>query len=740
MRGLLLVAAALACAGCAEPPTDFAVERARRHVEVLGRDIGSRPIGSPANAAARAYLSGQLASLGFTTRIQSAVAHNPRGITGLVHNVIGTVDGTRPEAVVLVAHYDSVSTGSGAVDDALGTATVMEAARVLASRGRRHWSLITVLTDGEEEGLLGAEAAVGDPEIRRRAKVVLNLEAMGGGTPVMLFETGPGNKWLVDLWARAAPRPRGASFSDEIYRRMPNDTDFSVFRRAGIPGLNFGAIGDSYSYHTALEGPERVADAALRQAGSTTVALVDALEREDITQRTAEQARYVDVLSVGALSWSPAADRALVLAALGLGLIALVRAAAGLWRAGGPRGIMATLVWSGGGLLVAVAAAVGSVALLRAVREVYHPWYSHPLRFVLAIALAAIAAAWVVARLSAHLPQRWRPPRSPLAAVLPTLLMWVPLAALTGWAAPGAAFLWTAPLLAFAAPMAAAGTRPAVVIGGAAVAAVVAAVLWVRDLVLLVQFLVPLLGGLPLVTPIWVLPALVVAGALVIAPPVVGLVLAAGLRRPRYLTRVLLVATGFSIAWAYDAPAYTPERPLRMTMVSVSGEAGGTVRLVTANEPVPPLGRGADALTPSPIPPARFARYVAGAPFVAIATPQPARPPLPVRCEVAGDVATIAVAGAADVERVRLELPEGVAPVAADPEGIEIGGRWRATLVGDLAAGATFRLTLPADAGRACAGRLLVQRRVAAATALPAAATLPAATWQARLVDVLPLR
>jgi hypothetical protein len=740
VRGLLVIAAALASAGCAESPTGFAVERARRHVEVLGRDIGSRPVGSPANAAARAYLSQQLTALGFDTRIQSAVAHNPRGVTGLVQNVIGTLDGQRAEAVVLVAHYDSVSTGSGAVDDALGTATVMEAARALASRGRRHWSLIAILTDGEEEGLLGAEAAVVDPEIRRRAKVVLNLEAMGGGTPVMLFETGPGNKWLVDAWARSAPAPRGASFTDEIYRRMPNDTDFSVFRRAGIPGLNFSAIGDAYSYHTSLEHPERVADAALLQAGATTVALVDALEREDITRRSSEQARYVDLCGVAALSWSAGTDRGLGVAALGLGLLALIRAAAGLWRAGGPLGLTLTLLWTGGGALVAVAAAVGCLALLRGVREVYHPWYSHPLRFALAIALSATAAAWVVARLSAHLPERWRPPRSPLAAMVPTLGAWVPLAAAAAWAVPGAAFLWTAPLLALAGPVAFAGTGTAAVAVAAVAAAVVAAVLWVRDLVVLIQFMVTLLGGLPLITPIWVLPALVVGGGVMVAPPLIAAAMAAGARRPRFITRVLLVTTGFSVAWAYDAPAYTPERPLRMALVSVSGEAGGTVRLVTANEPVPPLGQGPDALTPSPAPPARFARYIGGAPFVAIATPQPARTALPTRCEVTGDAVTIEVDGADDLDRVRLELPDGLAPIRADPAGVVVGGRWRAALVGDLTAGATFRLTLPADAARACGGRLLVQRRVSPGAALLAAGTQPAATWHARLVDVLPLR
>ena len=42
-----------------------------------------------------------------------------------------------------------------------------------------------------------------------------------------------------------------ASFGVEIYRRLPNDTDFSILKRQGIPGLNFAVADDSYAYHTA---------------------------------------------------------------------------------------------------------------------------------------------------------------------------------------------------------------------------------------------------------------------------------------------------------------------------------------------------------------------------------------------------------------------------------------------------------------------------------------------------------
>ena len=741
MRGVLPIAAAAAFAAGCGWQTDFSPNRARVHLDRLGGEIGSRPIGSPANAAAREYLAAELTTLGLQTRVQTAISHIAGGgVTGRVHNVIALLDGERPEAVALVAHYDSIALGSGAIDDALGAAAVMEAARVLATRGGRRWSLMIVLTDGEEDGLLGAEAAMTDAEVKRRVAVVLNLEAMGGSTPVMLFETGPGNGWLLDTWARAAPRPRGGSFVHEIYRRMPNDTDYSVFRRAGLPGLNFSAAGDAYTYHTPLERPGRVTDAALLHAGGTAVAVVDALEREDITRRDTIDARYVDVLGVVAFSWSSTADAALGTAALALGLLALVRVALALWRMAGAAGLVVTACWTACGVLAVIVAMVGSVALLRAVREVYHPWYSHPLRFVAALSLSGAAAGWLVARLAAHLPQRWRPPRAAVAVVLPTLVVWLGAAGATSMSVPRAAFLWTVPLLALALPIGVAGTGTATLVTAAAASAGVAAVLWIRDVLAFVEFLVPLLGGLPLVTPIWVLPALVAAAAVMVVPPAIALAVAAGARRPRFLTRILLVASGFAIAWAYHAPAYTPERPLRIATVSVSGESGSTVRLVSANEPLPPVGAGADALTPAPTPPDRFTRYVAGAPFVAIAPPQPARPPLPVRCEVAGDDVTIALDPHPEVLRARLELPAGMTPTVAEPPGSVLGDHWTAVLVGELATAATFRLTLPGAANGACAGRLYVQRRTTPAALLPAAGTLPAATWTARLVDVLPLR
>lgn len=748
MRGApaLVVASLLLAAGCRQPSADFSTANARAIVEHLGGDIGSRPAGSAANAKAREYLAGRLTAQGFNVRVQSADAVNARfGVSGRVHNIVATAEGSSRDAVALMAHYDSVPEGPGAADDGFGTAVVVEAARALAARGQRRWSLMVLLTDAEEEGLLGAEALVEDPEVRSRVKLVVNVEAMGGDAPVRMFEAGPGNGWLAAVWARATPLPRGASFDAEIYRRMPNDTDFSVFRRAGIPGFNLSATGDIYSYHTALDVPARVTDAALAQGGSAVVALADALEDEDITRRTADEATYFDLVGRTAVAWPRSWDTPLWAAALLAGLVALTRSGLACARHSGARGIVAVLCWAAAGLLVVAASAVGAAALLRTTREVYHPWHAEPLRFLAAIALSAASGGWVLARLSAHLPRGVRPPRSGAAALVPTLIVWTALSALAIRAAPGAAYLFVLPLVVLAAPVALAGAGRLAVLAASIPALLVAAALWAGDTHTLFKFLAALMGGLPVITPVWLLPAVVLLTAVMAVPAAIVAAVESGCRRPRFATRALLVTCGFALAWAYQAPAYTSERPLRLLLASVSGEPGRqeTVTIVAGNEPIPALGPDAPALTPVVAVPERFARY-ADAPFAAIAPPGPVRRSATTSCTTTEGEAIVTVVPHVEGASARLELPEGLHPTDATPPGAVRNGRWAARIVAVPAAGAVFRLGgLPGGADRACDGRLTLRlpRPADPATGqLPGWLAHPGIAWAFRVVDVLPLR
>ena len=90
--------------------------------------------------------------------------------TGSV-NVIGEIEGGRKkdEIVMVGAHLDSWQGGTGATDNAAGSAVMMETMRILKTLNLKMDRTVRIaLWGGEEEGLLGSRAYVkehfGDPE------------------------------------------------------------------------------------------------------------------------------------------------------------------------------------------------------------------------------------------------------------------------------------------------------------------------------------------------------------------------------------------------------------------------------------------------------------------------------------------------------------------------------------------------------------------------------------------------
>jgi hypothetical protein len=702
-------------AGCARQPGLFNEQNARAHIGMLAGTIGSRPVGTPANARARAYIIDQLRIFGFDVRVQETDARRAAlGRTARVSNIIAVRPGRRSEAVALVSHYDSVGAGPGAADDGLGVGVSLEAARVLAARTDPNWTLMVLITDGEEAGLMGAAALMTDRDVTNRLQTYVNLEAIGSAGPPNLFEAGPGNGWLVARWARVAPHPRGASFAVEIYRRLPNDTDFSILKLQDIPGLNFAAVDDTYAYHTPRDTPERLSPRTVRAAGEQIVALVSALDAVDITRRSRSDYTFFDVGRTAALSYGPLVGWTINALALLLGVVAWVKATAAAIRLEGVLRWLLTYVWVFVGSAAVVLAMVGATWALRAAREVYHPWYARPERLFLLVLALGLTVGWGSVRVGRWLPQRARGIRHPVLVWSIALPSWIALGTASLWFAPGAAYLWLLPLLAAGVLLTIIPVSNSIAVRAASVAVLaVAGTLWLRDTVDFLRFVVTLFGRLPVVTPVFVYGALMAAAGVMVVPPVVATIAAARpLLRPPLMTACCLIAVAVTAGFAYVAPAYTYEQPLRRQVRVLHEPDGAAVWEVASVEPGLDLGVDAPAgwtvqtpgvgATVGGVPVRRLPHpFVFRASGAALGPAPLTIASLTIEPVAAGSELAVVVIPLAPGLTVSFVLPAGLQPARSSLPGILRQGRWTATYIAPPPDGVAFRASFnQADAAR----------------------------------------
>jgi hypothetical protein len=316
-----------------QPELEFSAARAYAHVEAIA--ASPHPLGSEAHATVRSYLLGCLEHLGLAPEVQSGE------LAGLaLANVLVRLEGTRTrEAVLLLAHYDTRSETPGAGDDTVGVASALEVLRALRSRApsenanilhnASENSLVLLLSDGEEAGLLGAELFAREHPWFADVRVVVNLEAIGNGGPAMLFETGAANGDLVALYGRAVEMPSGTSLANAIFRRLPNDTDFSVFRERGLSGFNLALTRGSPAYHAHDDTPANLDRRSLQHMGDCALALTRALGEVELGSLAAPDATFFDLLGRLQIAYPASFDGGLAAAALALVLAAIVRARRG---------------------------------------------------------------------------------------------------------------------------------------------------------------------------------------------------------------------------------------------------------------------------------------------------------------------------------------------------------------------------------------------------------------------------
>jgi len=307
--------------------TAFSEEHAFKTLSALLIEQRPHTAGSPENAVVRDRIIAELKSSGYAPEVQAALQCGPAernpGCTA-VENIIAVHKGTGDGKAVLVsAHYDSVPAGPGVSDDGAGVAVVLELARGFAARTTRN-DIIFLITDGEETGLRGAYAFAERHPLMRHVGIVVNMDARGASGPSMMFETGPGNARLMDLFAHAVGRPSASSVSYEVYKLLSNDTDFSVFRKLGLSGFNFAFSNSASLYHSARDNLQNIDPDTLRHMGGQAIEVTGVLADTDLaTLNTSADASFFDLFGLVTLVWPAAINVPLALVAL-LGLAGLV--------------------------------------------------------------------------------------------------------------------------------------------------------------------------------------------------------------------------------------------------------------------------------------------------------------------------------------------------------------------------------------------------------------------------------
>jgi len=303
-------------------PREFSVANAEQYLKTLVGDGIPHPAGSEQNDVVRDRVILALESMGYEVTVQSGsvgissyLQQRSGRSTVDLDNLLAVRKGTHPgKAIALVTHFDSHPAGPGASDDGVGTAALLEIARIFSTETPRR-DIAFLITDGEEFGLLGAKLFTQHP-FMKQIGLVINLEARGTTGPSLMFETSPHSRQLISHFANSAPSPISSSLFREIYKRLPNDTDFTVFNEAGKLGFNFAFIGDVQNYHTPADNFENYNPSSLNHHGQNALRLIRQLqdapdldelintERNDWSGASAQDdAVYFDLFGLSIIWW-----------------------------------------------------------------------------------------------------------------------------------------------------------------------------------------------------------------------------------------------------------------------------------------------------------------------------------------------------------------------------------------------------------------------------------------------------
>ena len=665
--------------------TTRALERLDRVLDGTPHPVDSTPLDET-----RARLLEEIRTLGYTPELRAAnvcqALSGSAARCAFVQNVFFTAGPKEGPALILTAHYDSVDASPGFGDDGIGLAVWLEVAHHLKQQPPTR-PVVFLLTDGEETGLLGAQAFVDNrKDYPFTVGRIINLEARGVRGPAMMFETGHPNGNLVSDWAKSGARPFSNSMMTAVYELLPNSTDLTVHLNDGSNGINI-AISDGLDfYHTNHDDLAHLDRSSVQHMGDQALGATRAFLASDwSSDATAGEIAYSDIASRIFVSLPQMFALVLLGLCFGVSAMLLVRPTReGKWQ---------KLDWRALILPPVFTATAGLAAfLLQQAIALVRPepafWIAHPQGFNMAIfAFTALIGAALLA---------WLAPNSRRETIHASGWFWFLIFGMgLSFAVAGFSMIFLIPGIVFVLAAGAAWLFPRY-----------QAIFFVASSLMLAIIFFPIMNlldvtmGMGVAAMFGVLEAMILAPMLALAAPLV----AGKLKVVVPLGAVAVIAAVITVM----LPAYSVDRPLPLNFTAhydideskAAFFAGARAGALPANI------RSQLTVGENPSPPG-------GAPNLA-SKAIAFEPPGPASAAVLGD--TTAADGArtvrlqftaADARQVRLRIPG-----AANPTAVAFGGvtyplkagpaeTYIVDIVGRAANGATVDVTLapkPADA------------------------------------------
>ncbi len=291
------------------PENVFSSARAFNMLEQLTKEQIPHPVDSAANRIVEQRIVGLLKNMGYQEEIQQTqiCRDSERGFARCtqVRNIIVKIQGTSTASngILLAAHYDSVPAGPGGSDAGAAVGTLLETARLLTLEKQPRNTIVLLFNEGEEFGLLGAQAFMEQHPLAKELTLAINVEARGSTGKSVMFETGENSGWLVKHYADTTPAPLSSSLFYEVYKALPNDTDLTVFKKHGLQGLNFAHAERLAHYHTPLDNLANLDKGSLQHHGDNVWGVLKIIKDQSLDKVAQGNLVYSDILGLFIISW-----------------------------------------------------------------------------------------------------------------------------------------------------------------------------------------------------------------------------------------------------------------------------------------------------------------------------------------------------------------------------------------------------------------------------------------------------